>query len=63
MWRFQSHAALLLLAGVVAAVGSPAGAHDTWVQTNTNVIRAGDVVFVDFFLGNHGNDHRDFKMA
>jgi uncharacterized GH25 family protein len=40
-----------------------ARAHDTWVQTNTNVIRAGDVVFIDLFLGNHGNDHRDFKMA
>ena len=38
-------------------------AHDTWVQTNTNVIRAGDAVHVDLMLGNHGNDHRDFKLA
>lgn len=38
-------------------------AHDTWVQTNTNVIRAGDSVHVDLMLGNHGNDHRDFKLA
>lgn len=38
-------------------------AHDTWVQTNTNVIRAGDAVHLDVMLGNHGNDHRDFKLA
>jgi uncharacterized GH25 family protein len=44
------------MAGVV-------GAHDTWVQTNTNVVRVGDSVYVDLMLGNHGNDHRDFKLA
>lgn len=38
-------------------------AHDTWVQTNTNLVREGDVVFVDLMLGNHGNEHRDFKLA
>jgi len=38
-------------------------AHDTWVQTNTNLIRSGDAVHVDLMLGNHGNDHRDFKLA
>lgn len=38
-------------------------AHDTWVQTNTNVIRTGDAVHVDLMLGNHGNDHRDYKLA
>jgi uncharacterized GH25 family protein len=63
MWRFQFQAALLLLVVAMAVIESPAGAHDTWVQTNTNVVRAGDLVFVDFFLGNHGNEHRDFKMA
>lgn len=47
----------------VAGLCHPAGAHDTWVQTNSSVIRAGDVVFIDLFLGNHGNGHRDFKMA
>lgn len=40
-----------------------AGAHDTWVETNTNVVRAGDAVHIAFKLGNHGNDHRDFKLA
>jgi uncharacterized GH25 family protein len=41
----------------------PAIAHDTWVQTNTNVIRTGDAIHIDLMLGNHGNDHRDFKIA
>lgn len=38
-------------------------AHDTWVETNTNIIRTGDAVHVDLKLGNHGNNHRDFKLA
>ncbi|MDP1797703.1 MAG: DUF4198 domain-containing protein [Planctomycetaceae bacterium] len=45
------------------ACATIATAHDTWVQTNTNVIRTGDAVHVDLMLGNHGNDHRDFKLA
>jgi len=40
-----------------------ARAHDTWVQTNTNIVRVGDVEHIDLMLGNHGNDHRDFKLA
>ncbi len=50
--------ALLLL-----LVPSLSAAHDTWVQTNTPRVRVGDVVHVDLMLGNHGNDHRDFKLA
>lgn len=38
-------------------------AHDTWVETNNNVVRTGDAVHVDLKLGNHGNGHRDFKLA
>lgn len=38
-------------------------AHDTWVQTNTSIVREGDAVYVDLMLGNHGNEHRDFKLA
>ncbi|WP_437225790.1 DUF4198 domain-containing protein [Planctomicrobium sp. SH661] len=38
-------------------------AHDPWVETNAAVVRAGDSVFIDLKLGNHGNDHRDFKLA
>ncbi|HWP40958.1 MAG TPA: DUF4198 domain-containing protein [Tepidisphaeraceae bacterium] len=52
--------------GIVTAflVGvSPVAAHDSWVQTNTNLVRVGDVVFFDLMLGNHGNEHRDFKLA
>jgi uncharacterized GH25 family protein len=48
---------------VVGALAGVAVAHDTWVQTNTNLVRVGDVVHVDLMLGNHGNDHRDFKLA
>src|SRR5262245_8817768 len=44
-------------------VGPMARGHDTWVQTNTPVVRVGDNVFIDLLLGNHGNDHRDFKQA
>ena len=43
------------------AVG--AFAHDTWVQTNINIVRSGEAVYIDLMLGNHGNDHRDFKLA
>lgn len=38
-------------------------AHDTWVETNTTVVRTGDAVYVDLKLGNHGNHHRDFKLS
>jgi uncharacterized GH25 family protein len=38
-------------------------AHDTWVETNTQLARTGDAVHIDLKLGNHGNDHRDFKLA
>src|SRR5258705_600180 len=40
-----------------------AAAHDTWVQTNSHLVRTGDAVYIDLMLGNHGNDHRDFKLA
>jgi uncharacterized GH25 family protein len=38
-------------------------AHDTWVQSGTLLVRTNDVVYVDLMLGNHGNNHRDFKLA
>jgi uncharacterized GH25 family protein len=44
-------------------VPAVASAHDTWVQTNTNLVRNGDAVHIDLMLGNHGNEHRDFKLA
>lgn len=49
---------LIVLATPVAAL-----AHDTWVQTNSSIVRTGDVVHIDLMLGNHGNEHRDFKIA
>jgi len=54
--HFLAAASMLVLAAALSA-------HDTWVQTNTNVVRAGDYVHIDLMLGNHGNDHRDFKLA
>jgi len=47
----------------ILALVSAAAGHDTWVQTNTNVVRAGEAVHVDLMLGNLGNDYRDFKLA
>ena len=51
---------LPLLLVVLAEI---AAAHDTWVQTNTQLVRVGDAVHIDLMLGNHGNHHRDFKLA
>jgi uncharacterized GH25 family protein len=53
---------LLPIAGALAFC-RPTLAHDTWVQTNVNVVRTGDATHVELMLGNHGNDHRDFKLA
>src|SRR5687768_17133363 len=57
--KIESAVGMLVVCGLVM-VGR---GHDTWVQTNTNVYRVGDVVHVDLLLGNHGNEHRDFKVA
>jgi len=54
--------ALLCLAACLAIPAFTA-AHDTWVQTNTNIVRTGDAIHIDLMLGNHGNNHRDFKLA
>jgi uncharacterized GH25 family protein len=54
---------LVVMAAAIAWFTSFASAHDTWVQTNTNLIRFGDAVHIDLMLGNHGNEHRDFKLA
>lgn len=48
---------------VLCVLAATAMAHDSWVETNTNLVRLGDAVYVDLKLGNHGNDHRDFKLA
>jgi len=57
----KSKTLLILLVMTILAVS--ANAHDTWVQINTNLVRVGDAIHVDLMLGNHGNEHRDFKLA
>lgn len=56
---------VITLALTVACVLShaPASAHDTWVHIDAPVIRTGDVSHISLMLGNHGNEHRDFKLA
>jgi uncharacterized GH25 family protein len=54
---------LLFPVFVALIIAKAASAHDIWLETNTNIFRVGDVAHVDLKLGNHGNDHRDFKMA
>ena len=57
----RSFAGILLLLMFVHS--AQVSAHDTWVQTNTNIVRTGDAVHIDLMLGNHGNRHRDYKLA
>lgn len=52
-----------LAVSVLLVVTATAWGHDTWVQTNTAIVRTGDAIHIDLMLGNHGNDHRDFKIA
>ena len=54
---------MLIICLFVVCVPSIAMPHDTWVETNTSRVRVGDVVHIDLKLGNHGNNHRDFKLA
>jgi uncharacterized GH25 family protein len=48
---------------ILLSMSSAGSAHDAWLQLNTNVLRVGDAVQIDLMLGNHGNNHRDFKLA
>jgi uncharacterized GH25 family protein len=59
----RSYAMLRSFTFLVLTFAGLASAHDTWVQTNTQLVRVGDAVHIDLMLGNHGNDHRDFKLA
>lgn len=61
MARFR----LALVAGWVASwmLTATALAHDTWVEASPSVARVGDAARIDLLLGNHGNNHRDFKLA
>lgn len=59
----MTHRKHLLTFIAAVAIATMASAHDTWLQTNVAIVRAGDAVYVDLMLGNHGNAHRDFKVA
>lgn len=48
---------------VLAMMIATAFGHDTWLQTPASIVRVGEPSHVDILLGNHGNDHRDFKIA
>ncbi|MCA9133851.1 MAG: DUF4198 domain-containing protein [Planctomycetales bacterium] len=53
-----------LLCGLfLVFVGPLAHGHDTWVEAGPLSTRQGEYVYVNLMLGNHGNDHRDFKLA
>jgi len=54
---------LSLSVALLLALVRGATAHDIWLETNTGLVRVGDRVDIDFKLGNHGNEHRDFKLA
>jgi uncharacterized GH25 family protein len=43
--------------------GSSLWAHDTWVEAGPLLVRHGEYVYVNLMLGNHGNEHRDFRLA
>lgn len=44
-------------------VAMPSHAHDTWLEAGAATVPVGEYTYVDLMLGNHGNDHRDFKLA
>jgi uncharacterized GH25 family protein len=52
----------ILFVAAITMITAAASAHDTWVEVNTSEVREGNIVYVDLKLGNHGNEHRDFKM-
>lgn len=53
----------LVTATLLMMLLSSAYAHDIWIEVGTPIIREGDTVKTDLLLGNHGNNHRDFKQS
>lgn len=53
----------LYISLAAACLAASVSAHDIWVETTANLVRAGDWVGVSLMLGNHGNGHRDFRLA
>ena len=55
--------AAMKIAMLTLALTAVAAAHDTWVEANVSQTPPRQPVYVDLKLGNHGNEHRDFKLA
>lgn len=53
----------VLTALSLLVASSLASAHDTWVEAGALNVRQGEYVYVNLMLGNHGNQHRDFRLA
>lgn len=60
MNRYRQYIVSWILLGLG---GTALDAHDTWVEAGAAVVPVGEYTYVDLMLGNHGNDHRDFKLA
>lgn len=54
---------LFLALSPIFLLALPTQAHDLWLQTNAQRFSQNEVVHIDLMLGNHGNDHRDFKLT
>ena len=54
---------VLTALGLAVLFPSASRGHDTWVEAGALQVRTGEYVYVDLRLGNHGNNHRDFKLA
>lgn len=52
--------AALVLVGLVCG---QARGHDIWIQPSSSVVETGEWLRLNLMLGNHGNSHRDFKLA
>jgi len=53
---------LTVLASLILSGSSLTLAHDGWVQSNSPIVRVGDVAYMDLQFGNHGNMHRDYRL-
>ncbi len=53
----------LFLVAALAALAAGAGAHDVWIEPGANLVRTGEPLALALMLGNHGNAHRDFRLA
>ena len=53
---------LAFMIGAFALTGI-AAAHDIWIEASAASIKMGEEIRLSLMLGNHGNTHRDFKLA